>query len=131
MLKYAIFLVVFLLPTTNGIDCYDCSNTCRDLNDCKCDKVTTKPSGEFYCSLTREFIGDSAENLYVTPVQRNATSFYVYEPYYVSVDETIRYNETSRTWTNQVASITFGCQSNRCNHVDLLKNLPRQRFVDL
>ena len=120
--RFIFLLILLFISSINTLECYDCDN-CFDIPTCKCDKVTTVSNSDYYCILTRETIFD-ASNLYIKPITRNFTVFYAYEPVYISVEETISYNKTSRSWISQSNTITYGCQSDRCNRADLLKDLP-------
>ena len=129
MWRKLLFCVVLLvaLRSSGALQCYNCTN-CLDANTCRCETTGEVKNGDFYCSLTREFVG-GGENVFIKPVPRNVTNFYVYEPFYLSVEETITFDSTNQNWTKSLSSISFGCQTDRCNRADLLKQLSPRGFA--
>ena len=113
---------LLLISLTSALFCYECKD-CTDIRTCTCDRLVNKKAKENYCTLTRETV-DGGYNVYIEAVPRNFTTFYVYDPSYVSVEESIVYDSTTETWSSVSNKMTYGCQADRCNRADLLRQLP-------
>jgi hypothetical protein len=121
--SFCLFLFIFLLsiPSTLTLLCYQCNN-CTDLS-CKCDTVVSNHTQNFYCILLRES-SPFGYNIEIKLSPRNATKYYIYDPYYISVEETISYDDRSERWFSNSRKMTYACQTDNCNRADLLKQLP-------
>ncbi len=121
--SFCLFLFIFLLSiqSTSALSCYEC-NDCVNISSCiTCDNlVNTKNS---YCILLRENL-EMGVNIEVKHVPRNSTTYYIYDPHYISVDEVIFYNDTTERWFSKSNKIVFGCQTDKCNKANLLQQLP-------
>ena len=126
MLKHCFFIISFglllLIPLTSALLCYECKD-CDDISSCTCGQLVDKKSKEYYCTLSRES-DSSGYNIDIKPVPRNFTTFYVYDPSYVYVQESIVYDSKTNQWSSVSNQITYACQADRCNQADLLRQFP-------
>jgi len=122
-LNFVLFLFIFLLSiqSTLTLVCYEC-NECTDIT-CPCDNTINTETKDSYCILLRENLSDGV-NVEIKHIPRNSTIYYVSDPYYISVAETILYDKTTERWLSQSNQITYACQTDKCNQPDLLRKLP-------
>ena len=102
--------------------CYQCNN-CDNVTSCTCNAEIETNVESSYCILLRENLPDGV-NIEIKRVPRNFTAYDAYDPYYISVRETIFYDQTTPHWLSTSNLIVYACQADRCNQADLLKQFP-------
>jgi hypothetical protein len=122
-LNFVSFLFIFLLSiqSTLTLVCYECEE-CTDIT-CTCNNTITTETKDSYCILLRENLSNGV-NVEIKHIPRNSTNYYVSDPYYISVEETILYDKTTERWLSQSKKITYACQTDKCNQPNLLRQLP-------
>ncbi|CAF0913517.1 unnamed protein product [Rotaria sp. Silwood1] len=122
--NFCLFLFVFFLSTqlTSTLVCFECNN-CDNIISCTCNNTVSVDVKASYCILLRESL-PNAVDIEIKHISRNSTTYYIYDPYYISVQETISYDGTMRRWHSKSNKITYACQTDGCNRPDLIKQLP-------
>jgi hypothetical protein len=123
--NFCLALIIFLLSiqSTLTLLCYECNN-CTDIPTCTCDHTVDIDGEHSYCILLRETFTTGGVNIEIKHFPKNRTSYYIYDPYYISVRETIAYNDITERWETTSNEITYACHVDYCNKADLLKELP-------
>ncbi|CAF0894305.1 unnamed protein product [Rotaria sordida] len=117
-----VFISLLSAQLTSALICFQCNN-CDDITSCTCDNIINIDTETSYCILLRESLSN-AINIEIKHIPRNSTRYYIYDPHYISVQETISYNGSIRGWYTKSNKITYACQTDRCNQADLIKQLP-------
>ncbi|CAF2485589.1 unnamed protein product [Rotaria sp. Silwood2] len=122
--SFCLFLFVFLLSAqlTSTLNCFECNN-CDNIPSCTCNTLIPVDAKTSYCILLRESVSDTV-NIEIKHISRNATTYYIYDPYYISVQETISFDKVLQRWYSKSNKITYACQTDGCNRADLIKQLP-------
>jgi hypothetical protein len=77
-----IFLFLVSIQLTFAIRCYECNN-CTDISSCTCEDIVDV-NGSYYCILSRESSSTGVQ-IEIKHFPRDIPTFYVYDPYYISV----------------------------------------------
>lgn len=122
--NFAFCLLVFLLSIQSilTIKCYECRN-CTDIESCTCTNIYQTDDTNVHCVLLRETLSHG-DNIEIEHRPNNYTDYHIYYTHYISVEESIVFNPTTKTWSSISNEIVFGCQGDLCNTVELLKKLP-------
>jgi hypothetical protein len=122
--NFCLFLFLFLLSiqSTLTLHCYECNN-CTDIPSCTCNNSIEINNTNSYCILQRETFPYGV-NIEIRHIPESLTPYHIYDPYYVSVEETIVYNATTERWLSISKRITYACDTDFCNKAALLKELP-------
>lgn len=117
-----LFLFLFSIQLTLTFNCYEC-NDCTDISSCTCNHSIEINDTDSYCILLRQSLSHRV-HIEIKHVSKNLTRYYIYDPHYIMVEERIVYNDTTERWLSISNRIIYGCQTDYCNHADLLKELP-------
>ncbi|CAF1118247.1 unnamed protein product [Didymodactylos carnosus] len=123
-----VILLVFCIISTNGLECYDCA--CPSNTICPCDKTESIEGNNTYCVIVREHIGENID-ITLEHIPRNLTKFYVKNPYYISVRESISYDDVIPEWKTDTLKVIYGCNWDLCNKPDLVPLLPSSFSLSL
>lgn len=123
MIVSGIFLILVLwtVPST-GLFCYTCNCPLFDTTACNCSNVTNVVTVA-HCIITKDF---DASNSNVELSSSSISSSYsrIKDPYYIIVDESIFYNETTAQWETKTNQVVYGCDWDNCNSFDFITALP-------
>ncbi|CAM4974507.1 unnamed protein product, partial [Rotaria socialis] len=109
-------------PTQPRITCYDCA--CYDNPDCSCNTVKPADAMTSYCTIIRVNYENGHFTTDLEHIDRNSTRVYIRKFPYVLAEESILYNETTKSWSTRANILVYGCNWNLCNHPSLVKLLP-------
>ncbi|CAF4733525.1 unnamed protein product, partial [Rotaria sp. Silwood2] len=87
-----------------------------------CDVTSTQMNGD-YCVIAEERLLDTT-NIQLTRLPRGTTLVDVEDPYYIFLQESIRYNQTANSWYLRTTGAIFGCDWDLCNSPSLINGLP-------
>ncbi|CAF4019814.1 unnamed protein product [Rotaria sp. Silwood2] len=99
------------------IRCFDCY--CEDEQDCSCNTVSLAIAKSTYCTITRNYDGDSV-HISFSHYDFVASYFNVRELPYVIVDESILYDNETGQWFTRINEVVYGCNWDYCNKPSLL-----------
>ena len=103
------------------IRCFDCY--CEGEEDCTCDIVSSYNARTTYCGITRTYY---EENIYIYFHSLDIGVSYpkVLEYPFVTVEESILYDNQTGQWVTRKNEQVYGCKSDYCNKPSLLPLLP-------
>ncbi|CAF4135916.1 unnamed protein product [Rotaria sp. Silwood2] len=116
-----LLLLVSVVPSYSLI-CYECGCDHNNISACDCGTTSTQLDG-YYCLISEQRFIDKTY-IQLSRVPRNATLNYVEDPYYILLQESIRYNQTSSEWYLWTSGAVFGCDWDLCNSPNLINRLP-------
>ncbi|CAF1189881.1 unnamed protein product [Adineta ricciae] len=102
-------------PDSFGIRCYNCTST----------NITQPCTGSNEYSISTKHCRIYYDENHVTfsSVPINSTQSYIYEFPYIFLEQSIDYNQTSKSWIFTRDSISYGCNRNYCNQPRLTSSL--------
>jgi hypothetical protein len=122
IIRCVILILILLVVPNNSLVCYECGCDQSDLSACSCG-FTSDFVDDDYCIIYEQRYTDTTY-IQLSRTPRNTTWIYIQEPYYILVQESIRYNKTSTNWNLWTTGIVFGCDWDRCNAPNLINALP-------
>jgi hypothetical protein len=117
-----LFICFLSIQLTLTLKCYECDN-CKYNSSCSCTNSVEVDTQKSYCILLRETILDFV-SYEIKHEPRNITKYYIYDPYYISVEEVITHDSATGKWKSISNKTVYACQTDNCNKDDLLKHLP-------
>ncbi|CAF4318721.1 unnamed protein product, partial [Adineta steineri] len=116
-----LILVLWAVPSTSLV-CQECFCSLANISACDCSPTVTAPDGS-HCLIIEDL---DPENPYVqlTYAETNSSYVRIKDTYYVIVDESIYYNETTTTWNTKTKRVVHGCDWDNCNQFSLYEALP-------
>ncbi|CAM4773730.1 unnamed protein product [Rotaria magnacalcarata] len=129
MLVHGIVLLLILaVAPSYSLICYECSCSQPDLSACRCED-TSESFDNDYCVIAEQRFTDET-SLQLSRIPRNSTYIYIEDPYYILMQESIRYNKTTSNWNLVTTGSLFGCDWDYCNSPNLINALPNSfRFT--
>lgn len=112
---------MWIAPTA-GLLCFTCSCSSLDTSACNCTTQITVPIGA-HCTIIEDF-NPVNSSIALSYAFANSSLVQIRDLYYLMVDESMFFNETTVPWQNKVNRITFGCDWDSCNQFDLVDSLP-------
>ena len=124
-----LILVLWTVPSTSLV-CYTCNCPPTDTTACNCSNVTDAAAGA-HCVITKDF--DPADSDVVLSTSSSLTSSYsrIKDTYYIIVDESLFYNETTGQWETKANQVVYGCDWDNCNSFDLIAGLPNSFSINI
>lgn len=117
-----LFITILCILPSNSLKCYECSCTLSDLSGCRCNDFSDFDDGS-YCFI--DAIRSSNDTLFeMTRLPLDSTYIPLKDTYYILVIESIRYNQTSATWSTVPTGAAFGCDWDLCNSFNYVDTLP-------
>ena len=109
-------------PVQKPLSCYACA--CYDVADCSCNTVEVSDSTSTYCVIIRMNDADSDFLIELSHIDLNSTRVNIRKFPYILAEESILYNDTTKTWNTRTNLIVYGCNTHLCNHPKLVPFLP-------
>ncbi|CAF1327730.1 unnamed protein product, partial [Didymodactylos carnosus] len=125
---FSLILLVFNTIPTNGLECYKCY--CADSAACPCNETESRQGNNTYCVITREHIGGNFD-ISLGHIGTNSTKVYIKNPHYISVRESVKYNDNTSEWETIPDLIAYGCNWDYCNKPELVPLLPGSLSLSL
>ncbi|CAF1400673.1 unnamed protein product, partial [Didymodactylos carnosus] len=82
------------------------------------------PGTETYCVIIRDKLDEDTYDISLEHIERNSTKVFVKTPHYISVQESIMYDESEKYWYTRHDEITYGCNWDLCNKPEIISLLP-------
>ena len=117
-----LFVILLSIQLAFALRCYQCKN-CTNTQSCGCMDVFETNRTDMYCMLLRETLTNGV-NIEVEAFPRDGSKFHLYDTHFISVEESIVYNDTTEIWSSLSREIIYGCSTDLCNSDALLKRLP-------
>ncbi|CAF3596602.1 unnamed protein product [Rotaria socialis] len=122
LVRGVVLLLILAVVPSYSLICYECSCSQPDLSACHCDE-TSELFGNDYCVIAEQRFTDEI-NIQLSRIPRNSTYIYIEDPYYILMQESIRYNKTTSDWNLVTTGALFGCDWDYCNSPNLIDALP-------
>ena len=119
---FSLFIVFLSIQSILTIQCYECRN-CTDIQSCTCTNIYETNRTDVHCILLRDTLSNGVY-LEIEHRVNTFSDYHIYHTHYVSVEERIAYSATTQTWSSVSHEFVYGCQTDLCNHAELLKKLP-------
>nr|ACC43936.1 ArkC_4 [Philodina roseola] len=130
ILQYSLLLLMVLwIVPSDGIRCYECGCALTELAECNCGATSDFDDGS-YCFIAET---RTLENTYIqmSRLLPDSTYIEIEDTYFVLVQESIRYNRTSATWSTVPFGVIFGCDWDLCNSFSYVSTLPYSFQLDV
>jgi hypothetical protein len=123
MIIHWIFLVLVLwsVPSTS-LRCYKCWCPSLNISACDCANAADVEEGS-HCTITQD-LHSSNPYIELSSAFLNSSYIRIKDPYYILVDESIYYNETTSLWETKPKRVVHGCDWDNCNRYSLISSLP-------
>ena len=123
MIIHWIFLVLILctVPSTS-LRCYKCWCPTANISACDCTDAADVEEGS-HCTITQD-LHSSNPYIELSSAFPNQSYIRIKDPYYILVDESIYYNETTSGWLTKPKRVVYGCDWDNCNRFSLVSSLP-------
>jgi hypothetical protein len=123
MIIHWIFLVLVLwtVPSTS-LTCYKCECPSFNTSACDCSTWVNVEEGA-HCTIIEDF-NPLNQYLELSSAFLNSSYIRIKDPYYIIVEESISYNETSVQWETKTKRVVYGCDWDYCNSFALISFLP-------
>ena len=104
-----------------SLRCYQCN--CPSFNTSACDcGLAVDADDSTHCTIVENF-DPSNQSLELSFSSLNSSYIRIKDPYYIIVDESIFYNETSGQWLTRTKRVIYGCDWDDCNKFSLYQPL--------
>ena len=123
IVRCCLFLLVACVIVSDGLRCHECSCNQADLSACNCDR-TSDLSDDSYCAIFEQRYTQGTTTIELSRIGRNSTYIYIPDPYFILVQESIRYRNASKDWELYTRGVVFGCDWDLCNSPTLVARLP-------
>ena len=116
-----VLLFLSVLPS-ESLKCYECGCDDSDYAACNCGGMSDFDDGS-YCAIF-ETKPTGTTSIVLSRIDRNSTYIYIEDPYYILIQESIRYSRADNKWNLVTTGSVFGCDWDYCNAPSLIDVLP-------
>ncbi|CAF1077024.1 unnamed protein product, partial [Didymodactylos carnosus] len=117
---------LFNIVQIDSLSCYECS--CKISEKCSCTETVFFNGTNTYCVIT---LSNLDGRIVLGHIDRSSPKKQIKNPHYVSVLESIIYDDLQKRWYSRNDMVNYGCNWDKCNDPKLIQSLPHTFSLNL